>query len=110
MAVISPYKYKYINAGYYKSDRVGTFLTNSEKKDRKVKNGIHVFNDRESAKNHIVESVVTIKVKVNPKDFVTSGFFYEDNSSVFTKIFVSRKELDRAISVEKKRMDKLICV
>ena len=117
--ISSPYWKTRINAGVYNSDRKDANLNWLEKRNQEVNKGIHVFNNLNGAGRNAGDCnsgvcgyfpghIVTIEVTAKMDDFVVAGYFETEDrnlgSSVFTKIYISQEQINKAIVKVKKAL------
>jgi hypothetical protein len=99
---VTPYMEADFYPGWNISDRESTKITetpNSWDDILEINNGIHVFTNREGARElkSFGDGDVIVKVKCLAKDFVAAG----DNQAVFTKVFLPKTEHTRALKGKK---------
>lgn len=63
-----------------------------------ISRGIHVFLNRNGAKNYCSNGCVIVRLEVNAKDLVAAGTTGEKNVAVFRKVTLSQTEWDKTFT------------
>lgn len=115
--LMAPYQYTTYKPGYIKSNRLNKKLTERELSTHNIYEGIHVCIDLDTAQSiqnlrkntHPNKNYVIVKLKVDMKDFVAINQYSNKNQEmVFTKVFLSKSEYNKAIQESKKWSNQLV--
>lgn len=103
--LISIYQEEPQNVGWYRSDRmdmIGQVEVCPEKEYvifadiTEIHHGIHVFVNKKDAELGCYEDQVVMPVWCQEKDLVAAGWFGNDQSAVFDKVWINKKDLEAA--------------
>ena len=84
-----------VRPGIMRSNRHGRLLSRDELKMMEVGFGIHVYKHKVRA----WPEELLIAVRCDPRDFVARGVFRHQTSEVWTKVWVPKSEVKRALAL-----------
>lgn len=93
----SPYFGEEYKPGWNVSDRCEIAQGAKEQEYHEVYKGIHVFTSKKVAKEDVLNGRIVVPVTCYAKDFVGAGCC----EAVFMKVFLSRKDYDKALKGSK---------